>query len=386
MSGRATLEAVVVGGGVAGLSAALTLVRAGVSTCVVERTDYSPWRPGETLSPVAFAELRRWLAPESLETEGFLVSYGLEATWGSEEPHHHSFLTNPYGPGWHVERRQLDSLLARHAQSQGVELWRNACVTHLEREGRGWRLQVSTPEGPRELHCSVLVDATGRSAQVARHCGVRRQTHDKLCSVSAVVDRPPSHEEHLLRVEATPSGWWYTAPLPQGRLIFTLLSDVDVLERHNALRPDGWSALLARTRHLTRGLGGLPAVQRLHVRPCETSRLERAAGEGWAAVGDAAAMWDPLSSSGIVKGLRTGQAAARALLASLAGDREALEGYAREREEEFSRYLEARHAHYAQERRWAGEEFWRRRHALAPSPHMALGARLDEAGMGDAAV
>ncbi|MDY7227141.1 FAD-dependent oxidoreductase [Hyalangium rubrum] len=370
MDGRATYTAVVVGGGVAGLSAALTLVRTGVSTCVVERTDYSPWRPGETLSPVAFAELRRWLAPEPLETEGFLASYGLEATWGSEKPHHHSFLTNPYGQGWHVERRQLDSLLARHARSQGVELWSNACVTHLEREERGWRLQLSTPEGPRKLHCTVLVDATGRSAQVARYCGVRRQNHDKLCSVSAVVDRPPSHEEHLLRVEATPSGWWYAAPLPQGRIIFTLMSDVDVLERHNALRPAGWSALLAQTRHLTRGLGELPTVQRLHVRPCETSRLERAAGEGWAAVGDAAAMWDPLSSSGIVKGLRTGQAAARALLASLRGDREALEDYAREREEEFSGYLEARQAHYAQEQRWMGEAFWQRRHAPAP---LALG-------------
>ncbi|WP_241759577.1 NAD(P)/FAD-dependent oxidoreductase [Pyxidicoccus parkwayensis] len=366
MDGRATCTAVVVGGGVAGLSAALTLVRAGVSTCVLERTDYSPWRPGETLSPVAFAELSRWLAPEPLETEGFLASYGLESTWGSEEPHHHSFLTNPYGQGWHVARRQLDGLLARHAQSQGVELWRNACVTHLEREEGGWRLQLNTPEGPRTLHCAVLVDATGRSAQVARYRGVRRQNHDLLCSVSAVVDRPPSHEEHLLRVEATPMGWWYTAPLPQGRIIFTLMSDVDVLERHNALRPAGWSALLARTRHLTRGLEGPPTVQRLHVRPCETSRLERAAGEGWAAVGDAAAMWDPLSSSGIVKGLRTGQAAARALLASLRGEREALEDYAREREEEFSGYLDARQAHYAQERRWMGEVFWQRRHASAP--------------------
>jgi flavin-dependent dehydrogenase len=379
MDGRATCTAVVVGGGVAGLSAALTLVRAGVSTCVLERTDYSPWRPGETLSPMAFAELRRWLAPEPLETEGFLPSYGLEATWGSEEPHHHSFLTNPYGQGWHVERRQLDSLLARHAQSQGVELWRSACVTHLEREERGWRLQMSTSEVPRPLHCTVLVDATGRSAQVARYRSVRRQNHDTLCSVSAVVDRPPSHEEHLLRVEATPSGWWYAAPLPQGRLIFTLMSDVDVLERHNALRPAGWSALLARTQHLTRGLGGLPTVRRLHVRPCETSRLERAAGEGWAAVGDAAAMWDPLSSSGIVKGLRTGQAAARALLASLRGDREALEDYAREREEEFSGYLEARQAHYAQERRWMGEAFWQRRHAPAGVPtssatHVVLSA------------
>ena len=98
---------------------------------------------------------------------------------------------------------------------------------------------------------------------MARHQGVRRQVYDRLCSVSAVVDRPSRHEEHLLRVEATPLGWWYTAPLPQGRLILTLMSDVDVLERHGALRPEGWRAMLATTRHLTRGLDGPPEVRRL---------------------------------------------------------------------------------------------------------------------------
>jgi flavin-dependent dehydrogenase len=358
---RASYGVVVVGGGVAGLSAAITRVRQGVSACVLERTDYSPWRPGETLSPVAYAELRQLLAPEPLETEGFLASHGLEATWGSETPHHHSFLTNPYGSGWHVERRHLDALLARHVQAHQVPMWRQACVTHLEREEGGWRVRARTPQGPLELRCQALVDATGRSAQVARHCGVRRRGWDALCSVSAIVDRPPDHLEQQLVVEATSLGWWYAAPLPEGRLILTLLSDVDVLKRHGALNPAGWGALFSTTRHLSDRLGPPPAVARLHVRRCETSRLEQAAGEDWVAVGDAAAMWDPLSSSGILKGLRTGREAARALSASLRGDGGALRDYARRQVEEFTRYLSARQAHYAQEQRWVGEDFWGRR-------------------------
>ncbi|RKH10072.1 FAD-dependent oxidoreductase [Corallococcus sp. CA053C] len=366
-------DVVVVGGGVAGLSAALCLVRAGVSVCVLERTDYAAWRPGETLSPVTWAELRQLLAPEPLATEGFLESQGLEATWGSERPHHHSFLANPYGSGWHVERRHLDALLAHHAGRLQVPLWRDTCVTQLEREGHGWRVRIRTPQGPAELRCEALVDATGRSAWVARQQGVRRREWDALCSVSGIIDRPPGFQEQHLVVEATPQGWWYAAPLPGGRLILTLLSDVDVLQRLGALRPAGWSALFRATRHLRERVGGVEAVTRLQVRRCETSRLEHAAGEGWVAVGDAAAMWDPLSSSGILKGLRTGRASARALCAAREGDSGALEDYARQQAAEFNRYLSARQAHYALEQRWATEDFWRRR--LDAGPPTSLTAR-----------
>lgn len=357
----ASYGVVVLGGGVAGTSAALALTQADVSVCVLERTDYSAWRPGETLSPGASAELRRWLAPQQLKAAGSLVSYGLEAAWGAEEPHHHSFLQNPYGPGWHVDRQKLDRELAHYAETQGVTLCASASVTRLEREGSGWRVQATTPKGSVDLHCAALVDATGRAAQVARRCGVRRQTYDRLCSVSCIVDRPTGPDEQLLRVEATPVGWWYTAPVPGGKRVFTLLSDVDVLERHQAFRPAGWTALLATTRHLTDALDALPAVPRLHVRRCETSRLESPVGAGWVAAGDAVATWDPLSSGGILKALQTGRAAGQALAATASGDSDALERYGQSREAEFARYLSARRAHYAMEQRWTSEDFWRRR-------------------------
>jgi flavin-dependent dehydrogenase len=367
MSVRALYGAVVVGGGVAGTSAALALTQAGLSTCILERTDYSSWRPGETLSPQASAELRQLVGPQLLEGEGFLVSHGLEATWGSDLPHQHFFLTNPYGCGWHVERRHLDALLARNAQERQVQVLQRTSLKQVEREAGRWRVLVSGPEGLLELRCDALVDATGRAAQVARLCGVQRLSQDALCSVSAIVDKPPELQEQSLQVEATSIGWWYAAPLPGGKLIVSLLSDLDVLSRHDALRPEGWRALFSTTRHLAGRLGGLPAVERLRLRRCETSCLERAAGEGWAAVGDAAAMWDPLSSSGILKALRTGQEAAKALVAAVGGERGALERYAQERADEFTRYLSARQAHYSLEQRWAGEDFWRRRQQVLPA-------------------
>jgi flavin-dependent dehydrogenase len=364
MSDEFQCGVVVLGGGVAGVSAALELRRGGVSAWVLERTGYSQWRPGETLSPVARAELQRLGLVGQPGEEDILVSEGIESAWGEEEPRFHSFLTNPYGQGWHMDRQCFDARLSLRAREHQVRVLTRASVVGLERTPAGWHVQARTPSGPLDLFCEAVVDATGRAAQVARQCGVRRCMEDALCSVSALVEMTEERERTLL-VETTPLGWWYVAPQPGGRALVSLLSDADLLSRHGAFQPSGWSRLLADTRYIRERLGWLPGVTRLHVRPCETSRLERFSGEGWVAVGDAASMFDPLSSGGILKALRSGRGAAAALRATLGGDRGALHRYEEEQATAFSRYLGARQAHYALEQRWAGETFWQRRRAVA---------------------
>ena len=55
------------------------------------------------------------------------------------------------------------------------------------------------------------------------------------------------------------------------------------------------------------------------VLPAETSRLDRIAGPGWLALGDAAAAYDPLSSYGIGSAMGSGFYAGQAIADSLAG-------------------------------------------------------------------
>jgi flavin-dependent dehydrogenase len=55
------------------------------------------------------------------------------------------------------------------------------------------------------------------------------------------------------------------------------------------------------------------------------TRLDRAAGRAWIAVGDTASTWDPLSSQGIVEALRSGTSAATSVVDYLSTDTMALE-------------------------------------------------------------
>jgi flavin-dependent dehydrogenase len=100
------------------------------------------------------------------------------------------------------------------------------------------------------------------------------------------------------------------------------------------------------------------------VRPTQSRRLEPAAGEHWLAVGDSAARFDPLSSQGIFKALRSGIYAAYAVGDLLArGDDSGLRRYRRFVREEFRSYAGVRTKYYREEQRWPASEFWLRRHA-----------------------
>jgi flavin-dependent dehydrogenase len=105
------------------------------------------------------------------------------------------------------------------------------------------------------------------------------------------------------------------------------------------------------------------------VRAASSRRIEPAAGEGWLAVGDCASRFDPLSSQGIVKALRGGIFASYAIGDLLTrSDGSGVSRYRRHVLDEFRSYERTRSAYYREEQRWAGSEFWRRRHTAAIAP------------------
>ncbi|MBN9507503.1 MAG: hypothetical protein J0I21_00145, partial [Alphaproteobacteria bacterium] len=90
-------------------------------------------------------------------------------------------------------------------------------------------------------------------------------------------------------------------------------------------------------------------------------RLDRAAGDGWLAVGDAALAFDPLSSQGLLNALYTGLCAAEAAGRMLAGADRAAEDYAQTIGALWATYERHLAHYYRQERRWPTSPFWARR-------------------------
>jgi flavin-dependent dehydrogenase len=98
--------------------------------------------------------------------------------------------------------------------------------------------------------------------------------------------------------------------------------------------------------------------------------------------------FDPLSSQGVFKALKSGQRAAQALVAARTGDETAIQDYADAMTRDFQTYLETRTHFYRAEQRWPASAFWRRRHR-APftlDDHAPSESRVEQKGLAPAAL
>ena len=77
-----------------------------------------------------------------------MESPGIASAWGQAELYDNDFIVNPHGPGWHVDRRRFDAMLARAAEESGVEVLRGASgiiIGQVPRTGRVAHLPTSVP-------------------------------------------------------------------------------------------------------------------------------------------------------------------------------------------------------------------------------------------------
>jgi flavin-dependent dehydrogenase len=348
------IDVAIVGGGVAGSTIAMVLARRGLSTLVIERSAYDTLRIGETLPPAireVLAELGVW---DRFVGEGHTPSFGTYAAWGSAALQSNDFIFNPYGHGWHVDRAQFDRMLAAVARDAGVVIRDRTRLLSHRHTDEGWELQIGRPEQPERVLARFLVDASGRSASVARANGAVRQRVDRLVGTARIhaVQAGAIEPDSFTMVEAVPDGWWYSAFLPSRRLITVWLTDAD-------LRPQALD--IGQTKHTSARVDCCGEVSAPFVLAADSARLDRVIGPGWLAVGDAACAFDPLSSQGILHAMRLGIAAGHAIAEYRAGDQAALTMYAEEVRHSFDRCLLVRKRYYGQERRWPASVFWSRR-------------------------
>ena len=358
--GLLTSDVVIVGGGPAGAAVALALARRGLSPVVLESQSSPCLKVGECLPPNINRLLDHFGLAERLRQRGNLASHGNQFVWGSDSIEERNFIFGTAGDGWRLDRQAFEEELMRAAVEAGAR-WRGSrrlVTCSMENGGRS-KLTVKGPHGIETYHADFVVDATGRSAQVARALGARRVIYDRLIGIASYFPAVAGKDEDSFTlVEAVASGWWYSSRLPDGKLIAVYMTDGDLLDRQV-------ERLLNEAKHTYRRAckygGALPTPPR--ILPAHTVRLTTVAGNGWLAVGDSAVAFDPLASHGISMAMGSGFHAASTIVDYLNGHHDALRVYEQLIDRAFAHYLLVHHDAYLREQRWPHELFWHRRHA-----------------------
>jgi flavin-dependent dehydrogenase len=357
-------DVVIVGGGPAGTALAIGVMREGRRAVVIESSDYSAVRAGETLQPATRPLLERIGVWEAFLAAAHVTSYGVASSWGGAGLEANDFFVAARGNGWHLDRAAFDRMLAAEAERRGATLLTNTRVTDMQRSAGRWRITVSSGE---TIDCAIVADATGRRSAVARRLGVRRRAFDQLVGVFGVVAAASAPAASFTMIEAVRDGWWYAAAIPRGRVAVAFMSDADIIAAENMRDAASWWKRLRQTRHLAAQAEG-ELAEALATQAAASTILERVAGDGWLAVGDAASAYDPLSSQGIHKALASAEVAAWAIAK---GD---FDEYERTVRASFDDYLAARAKFYAVEQRWPSSLFWsRRQERLTLDPRSTIG-------------
>jgi len=344
----------VIGAGPAGAMAALQLARAGLSVQIIGKQKRPRRYVGETLSPEGRSALTVAGIWDRLPDGIAVPCPALVSAWQESQPVWRSFITNPYGSAWHIDRAQFDAWLLGEAEAAGAVCVSAAAIA-VRRIGSHWVCDVRGADGEaRALRADFLILATGTYSSALQLA--KREQIDALCLIAGVSKATPTAGDALV-VEAGPAGWLYSAPLPDGRIFVGWITDADVLA--------GKQYRVAMESALEYAPLTSARVERSPDASCvgvASSAMVPCAGEGWIAIGDAALARDPLSGEGLACALHSAREAADTISYALAGDTTTWQKGAERAAKAVAQYQHQRlFAYRAAQSRWPSEDFWARR-------------------------
>lgn len=356
----------IIGGGLAGLIAALTARGCGLKVALLEASDYSCYRAGEHLAAQGVKTLMSLGVPSYVLESNSVKCYEIQSAWGEGKFHAKDSILNPYGEGIILTRPDFDKDLFEFVRSSGAELFMSAKILSLRKRSGKWIIQYRAADSEHHLLADFIVNASGKNTKYMPMFGAAKIKYDNLIAITLFYCSGSSCRKHpagVIKIEAVRDGWCYSTALKNGTLVVSLMTDSDVVKRHGSVH-DTVRHFIASSNSLRSLLKNCKESKKVIVTSANTQISNKIAGKDWISVGDAAWSADPLSSQGMIKAINSSMDAVKTVNGYLEKDKSAMAGYERNVKKEFGQYLNERSICYRMEGRWRNEEFWKRRHDL----------------------
>lgn len=329
-------DAVVIGGGPAGSTAAAVLAMHGRRVIVLEKEKFPRYHLGESLMPYCYFPLQRLGLVEKMTASHFPKKYSVQFVSidgkASQPFYFFQHFDHPASTTWQVLRSEFDQMLLDNARAKGAEVREETKVVELLQEaGRVTGVRAVTKSGETlEIRAPMTIDASGRDA-LAMNRNHWRVPDANLRKITIWTYyrgalRDPGRDEGATTVAFLPGkGWFWYIPLPDDVVSVGVVAERDTLFREGRDHAAIFDREAAQNKwietHLAPGrrinAPGLPDGP-FYVTSEWSYRSMHGAADGLVLAGDAFGFLDPVFSSGVFLALKSGELAADAVHAALA--------------------------------------------------------------------
>lgn len=319
-------DAIVLGGGPTGSTAAYEMARRGLSVLLLEKSEFPRFRIGESFLPETYLQLKEMGLEQNFLDLPHVEKLGGSFTLGHglQEPVDFWFkngMVSRNSTSFNVERAPFDLMLLNAARDAGAEVCESEKVLGINRLEDD-DVEIVSTSGVKRAR--FLVDATGGATVVARHLGTKVK-FPELSNVGyfahfSGVQRNSGEQGGFARIVMCEDAWFWLIPIDDERTSVGVVADHKFVKRVN----------VSAGRFLDWAIKRCPVMAELceNAIACEPNELPAGAnhveadfsyqckpyaGPGYFLCGDAATFIDPVFSTGVCLGMRSGEDAAKSV-------------------------------------------------------------------------
>ena len=320
-------DALIIGCGPGGSSAATFLAQAGTRVLVLEKEFFPRFHIGESLLPCNMTIFRDMGVLPKLQAAGFPRKFGAQFELGNGSIgtrfvfRQGKFNREP--EAIQVERATFDHILLKHARESGADVREGWTVVKTISDPGGVNVEARDPDGKmHNFRAAFLIDASGRGNLTGNQENLREMhpTWKKLAIFGHFenVNLDPGEAKTDTVVVRLENKWFWIIPLTAEKTSVGLVVDKDEFTKSGGAPGEIFQRWIESSPPVkermknARRLGGLQTTTDFsyYNRKFTGDRLLR--------VGDAAGFMDPIFSAGVFLAMWSGKLAAEVIQKSLA--------------------------------------------------------------------